>query len=490
VLRERLHGAGHGEHLGGGAAARDHDVHEGHPALGDGAGLVEHHGVHAPRGLEDLRALDQDAELRAAASSDQQRRRRREAQRARAGDDQHGDGGGEGGLRRAAEQEPRGQRADRQHQHHRHEHRRDPVREPLHGRLPGLRLGDQPADLGERGLLTHARGPDHQVSGGVDGGARDGVARAHLHRHGLAGEERGVDGARPLDHHAIGRDLLAGADREQVTDGERLDRHARLDAVPGAVVVQARDVLGAEGEEGAQGVAGPTARTELGVAAGQEERGDDGGHLEVELGHGRFAGHALAGHRIGCCRIGGGEETRRHRHADLTGPAEQQGPQRPERRGDHAERDERVHGRGAVTCRPERRAVERPGGPRDHGQGERGHEPLPARELQRRDHREEDDGRCEDGRNAEPTAQVGAAVRRDLGVAMVVGRPRLATRRRPLFAEDVVSRLVGANGTTNHVFGGGGGAGGGGVRGGRGVRGRRGGCGRGGGARRRCSCRG
>ena len=60
-----------------------------------GAGLVEHDRVDAPRRLQHLGSLDQDAELGAAAGADEQRRRRREAERAGAGDDQHGDGGGE-----------------------------------------------------------------------------------------------------------------------------------------------------------------------------------------------------------------------------------------------------------------------------------------------------------------------------------------------------------------------------------------------------------
>ena len=62
---------------------------------GHGAGLVEHDRVDAARGLEDLRALDQQPELGAAAGADEQRGRRGEPERARAGDDQHRDGGGE-----------------------------------------------------------------------------------------------------------------------------------------------------------------------------------------------------------------------------------------------------------------------------------------------------------------------------------------------------------------------------------------------------------
>ena len=43
---------------------------QGHPAGGDGAGLVEHDGVDPAGGLEHLGALDQDAELGAAAGAD------------------------------------------------------------------------------------------------------------------------------------------------------------------------------------------------------------------------------------------------------------------------------------------------------------------------------------------------------------------------------------------------------------------------------------
>ena len=49
------------------------DVADAHVPGGDGAGLVEHDGVDPAGGLEDLRALDEDAELRAAAGADEQR---------------------------------------------------------------------------------------------------------------------------------------------------------------------------------------------------------------------------------------------------------------------------------------------------------------------------------------------------------------------------------------------------------------------------------
>ena len=64
-------------------------------AGGDGAGLVEHDRVDPAGGLEDLRTLDEDAELGAATGADQQRGGRGQPERARAGDDQDRDRGGE-----------------------------------------------------------------------------------------------------------------------------------------------------------------------------------------------------------------------------------------------------------------------------------------------------------------------------------------------------------------------------------------------------------
>jgi hypothetical protein len=68
-----------------------------HTACGDGARLVEDDGVDRAGGLQHLRPLDEDAELRAAPGVDQQRGRSRQAEGARAGDDEDGDGGGERG---------------------------------------------------------------------------------------------------------------------------------------------------------------------------------------------------------------------------------------------------------------------------------------------------------------------------------------------------------------------------------------------------------
>ena len=81
-----------------------------------------------------------------------------------------------------------------------------------------------------------------------------------------------------------------------------------------------------------------------------------------------------------------------------------------------ADRDERVHGRGAVPGCAEGGPVEGPGGPGGHRQREGGDDPLPAGELQRGDHREQQHGNAQDvgdpqpPRRSVPRASVGAEV--------------------------------------------------------------------------------
>jgi hypothetical protein len=89
------------------------DVDECHLAARERPRLVEYDGVEPARKLEDLAALDQDAERGAAAGADHERRRRREAQRARACDDQHGHGGEQPAARVPDDEPPAGDRRDR-----------------------------------------------------------------------------------------------------------------------------------------------------------------------------------------------------------------------------------------------------------------------------------------------------------------------------------------------------------------------------------------
>ena len=257
---------------------RDH-LDQRHAAGGDGPGLVQHDGVDLAGRLEDLRALDEDAELRTAAGADEQRGGGGEAEGAGAGDDEDGDGGGERGGGRLAGAEPEPEGPDRQGDDDGDEHGGDLVGEPLDGCLAVLGVGHEPGDLGQRGVGADTGGPHDEATAGVDGGAGDRVAGADLDRDGLAGEERRVDGRGAFFDDAVGGDLLPGADDEHVADGEVADRDADL-----VTVAQDGDVLGTHVEQRPQGGTGGALGAGLEVAAGEDEHDDDAGHFEVELG--------------------------------------------------------------------------------------------------------------------------------------------------------------------------------------------------------------
>ena len=289
VLGGVLERAGEAQHLVGVDAVDRDDVDERHAAGGDGAGLVEDDGVDLAGRLEDLRALDEDAELRAAAGADEQSGGGGEAEGAGAGDDEDGDGGGERGGGGLAGAEPEAEGADGEGDDDGDEHGGDLVGEPLDRGLAVLGVGDEPGDLGEGGVGADPGGPHDEAAAGVDGGAGDGVAGADFDGDGFAGEQRRVDGGGAFLDDAVGGDLLAGPDDEPVADGELADRDADLVAV-----AEDGDVLGAQVEQGAQGGTGGALGAGFEVAAGEDEHDDDAGDLEVQL---VCAGAPLEGER-------------------------------------------------------------------------------------------------------------------------------------------------------------------------------------------------
>ena len=84
-----FHGRGHVE---------DVAVHggNGHLSGRDRAGLIHDDGIDLPRRFQDLRALNDKPELRAAAGADEDRGGRRQAHSARAGHNEDGDRGDKG----------------------------------------------------------------------------------------------------------------------------------------------------------------------------------------------------------------------------------------------------------------------------------------------------------------------------------------------------------------------------------------------------------
>ncbi len=370
MLRRRLDRPCEPEHVLARSAVQERHVLELHPAFGDGSRLVEDDRGDSARSLEHLGAADEDPELGAAAGSDHESGRRRKAERARARDDEDRHRSLERRSRTAAEEEPARERREREREDNRHEDRRHSVGEALDRRLARLGLRDQARDLRERGLVADPRRTHEEPSEGVDRRSRHARPRPDVHGRRLSGQHRLVDRRLALDDHTVGRDLLAGTHDEHVAHDELRGRHRDLRPVP-----QDTRLPRPELEERANRRARSAPRSGLEVAAEEDQRRDDGGHLEVRV--------ALAA----------GERDRR-----------------PAPRGDRPDRDERVHRRGAATCVDERGAVEVEAGP-EHDRSRQGKcEPLPPREVQRREHCDEYEGRRERRGEAEPSTHGGDAV--------------------------------------------------------------------------------
>ncbi len=134
---------------------------------------------------------------------------------------------------------------------------------------------------------------------------------ADLDRHRLAGQHRLVDRRRALDDDAVGRDLLARPDDEQVADRELARRGRAPPRRRGARVPPSRP---SSSRARIASPERPFARR-LEAAAEQDQRRDHGGDLEVGVGV---------------------DAARRGRPSTSPG-------------GERAERDQRVHRRGAVA---------------------------------------------------------------------------------------------------------------------------------------------
>mmetsp|Transcript_105379 Transcript_105379/g.297783 ORF Transcript_105379/g.297783 Transcript_105379/m.297783 type:complete len:281 (-) Transcript_105379:738-1580(-) len=183
-----------------------------HPGLplGDGAGLVQDHGLHVVSRLQGVAALDQHAVRGAHAGAHHDGRGSRQAQRAGAGHHQHRDGRHEaeregalparGGQllwphnAAAREQQPRDQCQQAQAHHHRNEKARDAVRKLLHGGALRLSLLHEAHDLGEGRLLPDGMEPHAEHAAAVHCASDHLVARALGDGHRLPRERRLVHG--------------------------------------------------------------------------------------------------------------------------------------------------------------------------------------------------------------------------------------------------------------------------------------------------------
>ena len=249
-----------------------------HPTGGDGAGLVENNRVDPAGGLQDLRALDQDAQLGPATGADQQCGRGGQTQRAGARNDQDRYSGSEGRGCGVAGQQPRGQRGQGKPDDDRDENPGDPVGQSLNLGLAVLGVLDQACHLRQLGVRADPGGPNQQPPADVDRRANYGVPGADLDRNGLPREHRGVDGGGAAGDDAVGGDLFSGPGTEDVPHCELVGRDPHLNAV-----ADHRDVLGAHVQQCPQGSAGALLGLGLEVASGQDEHGHHGRDLEVDM---------------------------------------------------------------------------------------------------------------------------------------------------------------------------------------------------------------
>ena len=182
---------------------------------------------------------------------------------------------------------------------------------------------------------------------------------------GLAGQQRLVERRLALHDDAVGRDLLPGPDDDQVADDDLLDRDGDLVAVS-----QDARLLRSELEQHADRLARAALRARLEVAAEQDQRRDHRGDLEVRV------------------RVEPADEHDRRPEAR----------RRACRSRSACPSSPRDGARSASAARWKPDAA-----PEDDGCREDERDPLPARELQRRDHGERRERRGErDGDDEAP----------------------------------------------------------------------------------------
>ena len=173
--------------------------------------------------------------------------------------------------------EPGQEGEGRQGDDHRHEDAGHLVHQALDGGLAGLGLLHQADDLGEHHVPAHPGGLKDQEAPLVQGGAPNLAPRLLGHRQALAGEHGFIHAGGALHHHAVHRDLLAGAHQHQVAHADLIQRHFQVHAVPAHPGAGRR-----QGEEAADGLRGPAPGAGLQPAAQQDEGDDHQGGVVID----------------------------------------------------------------------------------------------------------------------------------------------------------------------------------------------------------------
>ena len=256
------------------------------PPLGDGAGLVQHDGVHLVGVFQRLGVFIQDAQLCALAGAHHDRHRGGQAQRAGAADDQHRNGPGQRKFQRLPQQQPHQERRRRDHHHHRHKHAAHLVGKLCNGRLGGAGVLHQRNDLGQGRVLPHFFGPEGKAARLVDRRGDHPVAGPFFHRDALAGNGRLVHAGHSLQHRAVHRDAHAGLNDHRIPDHNLLHGHLRFGGAPAH---QRR--LGRQVHQRLNGSAGAALGARFQVFAHRDQCQNSAGRFKIQV-------HPVAVHQL------------------------------------------------------------------------------------------------------------------------------------------------------------------------------------------------
>jgi hypothetical protein len=150
----------------------------------------------------------------------------------------------------------------------------------LDRRARALRLAGHGDDARQQRVGADPLGAHDQAARRVQRRAGHGVAGTFLDRHRLARDHRLVDRAISLEHHAIDRHFLAGAQAQPVADLDAVERNVLL------APVGANDarLFGREFQQRADRAIGLRPRAQFQHLAEQHQRDDDGARLEIDGG--------------------------------------------------------------------------------------------------------------------------------------------------------------------------------------------------------------
>ncbi len=267
----------------GGGRHADDDV----LALGQGAGLVEQDGIDGAAGLQREAVLDEDAVPGGHGARQGGGQGDGQAQGVGAGDHQHGDHPNDGFVA-VAQCRPDDGRDDCGAHGHVEEEGGGPIGQHLGAGLRCLGLGDQPADPGQGGVVSH-RGdlnPDGRVGG--HGAGHHLVPDRLGDGAGLAGDHGLVELGFSVDDLPVGGHPSTGAHQHGVSGAEGTGR----DGLEGTVGADALGLVGEKGGQGGQGVLGLAEGLHLLPVSEQHDR-DQRSELppEVEIEPVQRGGH-------------------------------------------------------------------------------------------------------------------------------------------------------------------------------------------------------